>query len=130
MYFCVCVSWCPPFILEACPKYLVILACIVMLKSGELGEFLLWLSGERIQLGIMRLWVQSLASLRIWHCCELWCRLQKWLGSCVAVALAWAGSYSSDRTPILGTSICCGCSPRKDQKKKKKKKKTTGELNR
>ena len=27
---------------------------------------------------------------------ELWCRLQTQLGSCVAVALAWAGSYSSD----------------------------------
>ena len=26
--------------------------------------------------------------LRIWHCRELWCRLQTWLGSYVAVALA------------------------------------------
>ena len=33
---------------------------------------------KQIQLGTMRLWAQSLASLsglRIWHCCELWCRL-------------------------------------------------------
>ena len=29
-----------------------------------------------------------------------------WLRSCVAVALAQAGSYSSDWTPRLGTSIC------------------------
>ena len=25
--------------------------------------------------------------VRIWHCCELWCRLQTWLGSQVAVAV-------------------------------------------
>ena len=45
---------------------------------------------ERIHLGTMRLWVRSLASLsglRFWHCCELWCRLQMWLRSDVAVAV-------------------------------------------
>jgi len=43
-----------------------------------------------IQLGTMRLQVQSLASLtelRIWHCHELWCRLQMQLRSRVAVAV-------------------------------------------
>ena len=53
-----------------------------------LREFPSWLSGPRIQLGTMRLQVQSLASLRglrIWCCRELWCRLQMWLGSCIAV---------------------------------------------
>ena len=43
---------------------------------------------ERIQLGTMRMQVQSLASLsglRIWHCHEQWCSLQMQLGSCVAV---------------------------------------------
>ena len=43
---------------------------------------------KRIQLGTMRLRVQFLASLsglRTWHCHELWCRLQTWLGSGVAV---------------------------------------------
>ena len=39
---------------------------------------------------------------RIQRCHELWCRLQMRLGSCVAVAVAWAGSYSSDWTPSLG----------------------------
>ena len=37
------------------------------------------------------LWVGSLAllsGLRIWHCRELWCRLQTLLGSRVAMALA------------------------------------------
>ena len=41
-----------------------------------------------VRLGTMRLWVQSLASLsglRIWHCCELWCRLQMQL----ALGLLW-----------------------------------------
>ena len=44
-----------------------------------------------LRLGTMRLWVRSLpllSGLTIRHCCELWCRLQTWLGSCVAVALA------------------------------------------
>ena len=46
---------------------------------------------KRIQLGTMKWWVQSLASLsvlRIWHYCELWYRLQTWLGYSVAVAVA------------------------------------------
>ena len=45
-------------------------------------EFSLWLSRIRTQAADqnpMRTWVWSLDSfsgLRIWHCCELWCRLQ------------------------------------------------------
>ena len=72
-----------------------------------------------------------LSELRIQHCHELWSSLQAWLRYCVAVAVA--GSYSSDSTPSLGTSICHRSGPRnsnnnnnnkkktKDQKKKKKK---------
>ena len=43
-----------------------------------------------------------------------------WLRSCIAVAVAWAGSYSfdSDLTPSLGTSICHECGPKKTKKKK------------
>ena len=44
-----------------------------------------------IQLGTIRLRVQSLASLselQIQRCCELWCSLQMWLGSGVTVAMA------------------------------------------
>ena len=70
----------------------------------------------------MGLWVRSLDSLsglRIRCCLELWCRLQTWLGSRVAMALAQAGNYSSDQTPSLGISICWESSPRKDKKKKK-----------
>ena len=45
---------------------------------------------ERIRLGTMRLRVRSLASLsgiRIWRCCELWCRSQMRLRSWVGVAV-------------------------------------------
>ena len=58
----------------------------------------------------MRTQVQHLASLRglrIRHCHELWCKLQMRLGSGVAVAVLEAGSWSSDSTPSLGTSMCC-----------------------
>ena len=53
----------------------------------------------------------------IWCCRELQCRLQMQLGSCVAVAVVQASSYSSDLTPSLGTSICHGCGPKKTRKK-------------
>ena len=69
----------------------------------------------------MRMQVQSLASLnglRIQHCHELWCRLQAWLGSRMAVG--WASSCSSESPPTLGTSICCRCSPKKTKKKEKR----------
>ena len=70
---------------------------------------------KRIQLGIMRLRVPSLASLsglRIWHCRELWCRSQMQLRTHIAVAVAQASSCCSDWTPSLGTSICHGCGPK------------------
>ena len=56
-----------------------------------------------------------------WRCHKLWCRLQKWLGSGVAVAVVQAGSHSSYLTPNLGTSICHGGSPKKTKRQKKKK---------
>ena len=78
-----------------------------------------------IPLGTMRLWVQFLASfsgLRIWCCPELWCSLQTWLRSHVAVALVQAGSCSSNSTPSLGTSICCDGGPKKQNKTNKQTK--------
>ena len=68
---------------------------------------------KQIWLVSLRVRGQSLASLRgsrIRHCPELWCRSQMWLGSGVAVAVA--GSCSSDSTPGLGTSICWECGPK------------------
>ena len=76
---------------------------------------------KQIQLISTRMWVQSLALLSgsgIWHCHELWCRLQTQLRTHIAVAMVWAGSCSSDSTPSLGTSICSGCSPKKQNKNK------------
>ena len=52
-----------------------------------------------IQLGTTRLrvwFLASLSGLRIWHCHDLWCRSQMWLGSGDAVALALASSCSSN----------------------------------
>ena len=91
-----------------------------------LQEFPQWLSRLRTQLVSMRMQVQSLAplsGLRIRHCCGTGCRygsdptlLWLWL---------WAGSYSSDSTPSLGTSICHRYDTKKQKKKKKKDKNTT-----
>ena len=50
----------------------------------------------------------SLNGLKIWRCYELWCRLQTRLGSCVAVAVVQASSYSSDSTPSMGISHVVG----------------------
>ena len=49
-----------------------------------------------------------------------------WLGSCIAVAMAvaMAGSYSSDSIPSLGTSICHRCGPKKAKTNKQTKNQT------
>ena len=78
------------------------------------------------QLGSMRVHVQSLAllgGLRIWHCRDLWCRSQMHFGSGVAMAVVYAGGYSSDLTPSLGVSICRRFSPQKQNKKTQTNKK-------
>ena len=70
-----------------------------------------------------RMQVRSLAllsELRLWRCHELWCRLQIRIGSCIAVTVVQASSYSSDLIPGLGTSICRRCSPKKQKYKEKK----------
>ena len=55
------------------------------------------------------------------HGHELWCRSQTRLGSCIAVAVAEAGSCSSDSTPTLGTSMCHRYNPKKQKKEKEKR---------
>ena len=42
--------------------------------------------------------------------------MQTWLGS--LVAKAQAGGCSSDSTPSLGTSICCGCGHKKSKERR------------
>ena len=73
------------------------------------------LSGLETWLVFMRIWVSSLAlfsGLRSRHCRELWCRSQAQLGSCIAVAVVYTGSYSSYLTPSLGTSKRRWCNPK------------------
>ena len=94
--------------------------------ENSAGEYLLWLSRLRTQLVFMRIQIRSLVSLnglRIQCCRELWHRSKMWLrpGVAVPVAVAVAGSCSSDSTPSLGTSICCRCGLKKKKDKKKKK---------
>ena len=45
------------------------------------------------------------------------------LGSGLAVAVAWAGSYSSSSTPSLGTYIGYTCGPKKNKNKNSKENK-------
>ena len=65
-------------------------------------------------------YVASISGLWIRRCHELWGRSQTRLGSHIAVAVAQADSYSSNRTPGLGTSMCRGRGPKrqKDQTNK------------
>ena len=93
--------------------------CVLLMRVLNRGVLVLaqW---EQIWLASMKTQVQSLASLsglRVQHCCDLWCSLQTWLRSGIAVAVVWVSGYSSDSTSALGTSICWGW-PEKDQKKK------------
>ena len=49
--------------------------------------------GKQTRLVSTRMLFQSLTSLRglrIWHCHELWCKLQTWLGCGIAVAVPYA----------------------------------------
>ena len=64
-----------------------------------------------------------LSGLKILRGHELRCRFKTWLGSHVAVTVAVAGSYRSDLTPSMGTSMCCECGPKIKKKEKKKKEK-------
>ena len=60
----------------------------ILFKRIELAEITLVAQRKQIRLGTMRFRVQSLAwlsGLRIWRCCELWCKWQMWIGSGVAV---------------------------------------------
>ena len=95
-------------------------------KSAELGNernmvgVPITAQWKLLQLGAMRLWVRSLASLhglRIRCCHDLWCRSQTRLGSGVAVAAATALIR-----PPAWESPYATCAALKKTKKKKEKK--------
>ena len=72
------------------PGALHILFFVRWNKEKEHPEFPIVVQWKRIQLGTVRMWVQSLAllsGLRIKRCRELWCRSQTQLRCGVAVAL-------------------------------------------
>ena len=97
---------------------------IYIRSNSKREEFLLRFSRlrTRTRLVSMRMQVGSLASLsglRIQQCPKLWCRMQTQLRSCIAMAVAWAGSCSSDSVPNLGTSRCQRCHTKKQRKKKR-----------
>ena len=77
--------------------------------KGTPGSSCCGSAGQGINIGSVRMQVQSPASLsglRIWCCHELQHRLQTWLRSGMAVAVAQAGSCSYHLTLGPGTSIC------------------------
>ena len=74
----------------------------------------------------MRLRVRSLASLsglRIQRCRELWCRLQMRLGSCIAVALAWAVAAAPIRPLAWEPPYAAGAAQEMAKRQKQKTKK-------
>ena len=71
----------------------------------------------------MRMLVQSLALLsvlRIQHCYELWCRLQTWLGFCVAMAVVL--DTAAAQIPHIAQEFPHGTGVALKKKKKKRKK--------
>ena len=61
-----------------------------------------------------------LSGLRVWYCCELWCRSQ--MGSDPKLLWLWCrpAAVSSNWIFSLGPAICCRCaSPRPPPKRKK-----------
>ena len=67
----------------------------------------------------------SISRLRIWCCCELWCRSKTRHGSPCCCGCGVGQQHSSDSIPGLGTSICCGQGPKKQKKNKDKTKQKT-----
>jgi len=54
----------------------------------------------------MQVWsLAKLSGLRIWCCRELWCRLQIWLGSLIAVAKAPIQSLAWELPYAAGTAL-------------------------
>ena len=72
---------------------------IIILGVPIVAQCLMNLTSIHVDAGSIDPWPH----LRIRRCPELWCGLQMQLRSGVAVAVAWAGRYSSNSTPSLRT---------------------------
>ena len=84
-------------------------------RSSRCGSVVMNGTGNHKDAGLilgLAQWVKDLALL--------WAMVQvtDMAGSCVAVAVAQAGSCSSDSNPSLGTPTCCKCSPKKQKQTK------------
>ena len=83
-----------------------------------------WLSGNRIGLGTMRLWVPSLAllsRLRIRRCRELWCRSQTGSDPTLLWLWCWLAATAPTR-PLAWEPPCAAGAALKRRKTEKKKK--------
>ena len=76
-----------------------------------------WLMNTTRNHEILGLVPGLLSGLRIWHCCELWYRLQMQLRPNIAVAVVQAGSCSSDLTPAWEIPYATGAALTKEKKK-------------
>ena len=73
---------------------------------------------KRTQLISMRMRVQSLALLRVQRCCEVWFRSQSWLGSHIAMAVAWAAAVAPIQPPAWELPNATGVALNKEKEKK------------
>ena len=104
--------------------YQILTRCQAQFKKFTCGvshvEFLLRLSGLRIRLVSMRMWVQSLAPLSglgIWHCCKLQYSWRCGLDPVLLWLWCRLGSFSFYLTPSLGTSYAAGAVLKRKKKK-------------
>ena len=81
---------------------------VVQAGSRSSDSTLAWEPPYAVGAALKNSYTIIINGLRIWCCPKLQCRLQRRLGSGIAVAVAWAGNCSSYLTPSLGISMCCG----------------------
>ena len=91
-------------------------------SNKNIKEFPLWLSSNKPDhYPIRGFHPCPLSGGQVSSLAELWDKSKILLRSCDAVAVA--ERCPSNSTPSLGTSLGCGCSPKKKEEKKKERKK-------
>ena len=92
----------------------------IVFKKLILLEFPLWLCGLRTCHSVCEdVGLVSGLTVRIQHCCKLWCRSQIWLRSHVAVAVVQAGSCSSSSVLAWELPHATGAALKRKQANKK-----------